>query len=104
MTGPTHMKGWETFGAVPGGAEPISRPLGLVTFPKRTDEIVIEEGTEEFSDDGVQGGVATVEIHSHGDSPTGAYVYVCGPDRAAVEACFDEVVDRLAGFLSEVWP
>jgi len=98
------MKGWEKFASVPNSVfPPTSRPLGVVTFPKRNGEILIEEGTEEWPDDEVRGGVAYVKVEAHGDDP-GAYVYVCGPDRAAVEACFDRVVARIVPFLGGVWP
>lgn len=83
------MKGWETFNAVPGATPPISRAL---------------TGRLDWPDSEVHGGVACIQITSYGDSIGGAFVSVCGPDHAAVEACFARTVAALDALLGVVWP
>ena len=66
---PSHMKGWEAFG-VTNASPPTVRRLGTGHDGKG------KPGTEKWGPGEVVNGVASVQISSYGDHPTGAYIYV----------------------------
>lgn len=100
----THMRGWETFAAIPvdsGNRPPrevTSRPLG--TNAMRKDPPAGQRG---YDLDGVHNGVAHIELAAFGDLPTGAYVRVTGPDREAVERCFKAIKQAVLDGLTGSW-
>jgi len=67
------MAGWQAFGAILNSRRPLVRSLG---------------GVEDWPDGELANGVAHIQIELHGDSVSGAFLQVTGPDRSAVEATF----------------
>lgn len=100
----THMKGWETFAAIPIGSgnkalrQVTSRPLGTNAMRKKppTDQ-------RGYDLDGVHNGVAHIELAVFGDLPSGAYVRVTGPDREAVERCYRAIEQSVLNGVSSPW-
>jgi hypothetical protein len=97
-----HMKGFEAFGV--SGREPTVRRLGLVTFKRGEATTEERPGTELWGPGEVRRGVAGVYFSTHGDDPDGAYIYVIGTSRQAVEDRWrvaDGVFQRIR---ESLWP
>lgn len=65
------MRGWEAFGCEDDNPD--------------VRELAHWEVGEDWPPGELRDGVACVEIHTYGDHPAGAYIYVCGATRHGVE-------------------
>lgn len=84
------MAGWQAFGAILNGHLHSVRALG---------------GVEDWPEGELANGVAHIQIELHGDSVSGAFLQVTGPDRAAVEATFTRAAFLvLSGALAALFP
>lgn len=95
---PTHMNGWECFGAVPRVEPPTLRRLGTGYDGKG------KPGTEKWGPGEVRLGVSDVNISTYAGHQCGAYIYVVGPEKDDVEARWHLAAATWTEMGGRLWP